>query len=189
MKDTEIEKLLEFAVNMDVFVPNNDPAKELLNITVHGEVVYFKEVSARDIKYFKCYMAFLNYIYDLLPERFHKIVEKRKFYKWLKHLKKDYDNVYSFTDHEKYDFIKTELMTVLNEELSEKFALKFGKTDMLEYTSISFSRMTEKKFREYVRGQLPYLYENVIGAFYDGESYTNVIEEIEMEFEKFLSKI
>jgi hypothetical protein len=60
---------------------------------------------------------------------------------------------------------------------------------MVEYESIAFGRMSQKRFEEYIKEQLPWIYENVIGAFYTGERYDTVIQSIENEYEKFLTKL
>ena len=49
--------------------------------------------------------------------------------------------------------------------------------------------MSQKRLEEYIRLQLPWIYENVIGAFFEGEMYDGIISTIEEEWEKFLSKL
>ena len=49
--------------------------------------------------------------------------------------------------------------------------------------------MSQETFENYIREQLPWIYENVIGAFYSGQKYDGIIQTIENEFEKFLNKL
>ena len=49
--------------------------------------------------------------------------------------------------------------------------------------------MNQQKFKEYVKEQLPYIYENVLGKFFEGEILTGIIETIENEYEIFFSKL
>jgi len=49
--------------------------------------------------------------------------------------------------------------------------------------------MSQDQFETYVKEQLPWIYENVIGAFYSDEIYAGIIDTIEEEYKKFLSKL
>jgi len=106
-------------------------------------------------------MSLLAYIYDYLPNSFKKKVAKDKFYVFLKHLKGNYEVLFEFKDGSK----------------------------MIEYESISFGRMSQKTFESFVRDQLPFIYENVLGAFFEGDIYDAVVKNIEMEYEKFLAQL
>jgi hypothetical protein len=68
------------------------------------------------------------------------------------------------------------------------FKFKDG-TAMVEYESIAFGNMSQKRFEAYIREQLPWIYENVIGAFFEGAIYDGIVETIEKEYEIFLSKL
>ena len=83
MKDTDFEKVMEFYNDGYKLSPVNDRAMDFMMSCTEGEVVPLLEVTSRDVSYHRCYMKFLNYIYDLLPGRFHEIVEKGAFYKGL----------------------------------------------------------------------------------------------------------
>ena len=62
-------------------------------------------------------------------------------------------------------------------------------TKLVTYESISFGRMSEQQFRTYVKEQLPFIYENVIGAFFKGEIYDSIISTIENDYERFFDKL
>ena len=60
---------------------------------------------------------------------------------------------------------------------------------MIEYHSVSFGKMSQKEFESYVSKQLPWIYENIIGAFFSSDTYSNIVATIEQEYKKFLSKL
>lgn len=161
MKDKDYHNLIDFVYVGGGFMPANNKAKELELRCTKGEIVSFNEATQRDLTFHRCYFSLLNFIYSYLPEKFKKQIPESDFYRWLKHLKGSYEIVYTFRDG----------------------------TKMVEYESISFGRMSQKRFKDYVADQLPWIYENVIGAFYEGEIYSNIIETIEQEYEKFMSKL
>jgi hypothetical protein len=161
MKKSDYDKLQEWINVGGGLTPYNDNAKELLEQSSRGEIFTFQNVTKRDLNFHRCYFALLNFIYGYLPSNFKESVPNERFYHFLKHLKGEYEIIFEFKDG----------------------------TKMIEYESISFGRMNQQRFKEYIREQLPWIYENVIGRFYDGEMYSGIIETIEEEFEKFLIKL
>ena len=161
MKDTDYHKLIEVANVGGGWVPANENANDLLDNTHKGEISTLQDVGARDLSFHKCYFSLLNFIYDYLPNSFKKAVSKKDFYKWLKHLKKEYKILFTFKDG----------------------------TQMIEYDSISFAGMSQKEFENYVRGQLPFIYENVIAEFFKGEIYDGILATIEEAYERFFAKL
>ena len=161
MKQSDYEKLIELTYVGGGFLPANINAEELINKCAKGEVITFQEVTARDLKFHRCYMNLIGFIYGYLPKRFKDEVPKEKFYIFLKHLKKDYNILFKFKDG----------------------------TVMVEYESIAFGRMSQKRFEEYIAEQLPFIYENVLGAYFEGEMLKNIIFTIEEEYKYFLSKL
>lgn len=161
MKDKDFQNIIELGHVGGGFVPANEKARELEESCSKGEIISVIEVTQRDLKFHKCYMSLLGYIYDYLPRLFHNKVSKKKFYLWLKHLKGQYDVLYEFNDG----------------------------TKLVEYESISFGNMSEKRFHEYIKEQLPWIYENVIGKFFEGEIFNGIIDTIENEYMKFFSKL
>ena len=109
-----------------------------------------------------------------------------------KHLKKEYSIVYKFKDKEKSNEIAEKLyrsnLNLTGEQIL-KISLMLGYTEMIEYDSISFGKMNQNKFEEFIKNQLPYIYENIIGKFFEGEIYDNIIRTIEEEYKKFFSKL
>jgi len=161
MRDVDYLDTIELTYMGGGFVPENGPAWDLTERCVKGEVVAFKEITARDLSMHRCYFSLIGMVYDYLPKNFKKAVRKEDFYKFLKHLKGDYKVVFEFKDG----------------------------TKMVEYDSIAFGRMSEKKFREYIAEQLPFIYSNVIGMFFEGEIYDNIVEVIEDEYKTFLTNL
>jgi len=162
MKKSEFDKLVELSyTGGHLFRPYNSNAYELCEQLGIGEVINVELKTARDYKFHQCYFVLIDFIYHYLPEKFQTNVPSQHFYKWLQTLKGDYKVIFTFQD---------------------------GK-QLIEYNSISFGRMSQETFKNYIREQLPWIYENVIGAFYKGEKYNGIIQTIEKEFEKFLSKL
>jgi len=161
MKDSDYFKLIELANVGGGFIPANENASELLDQSRKGEILSFKEVTARDISMHRCYFSLLNFIYNYLPLKFRKAVPEDKFYIFIKHLKGEYAVLFEFSDG----------------------------TKMVEYESISFGNMSQKRFESFIREQLPFIYENVIAKFFEGEIYDSIINTIEKEYERFMAKL
>lgn len=161
MIDKDYHNIQEWAVMGGGLIPVSSNAIELLEQSRKSEVLSFIEVTNRDVKFHRCYFSLLGYIYDYLPSSFKRKVKKEKFYIFIKHLKGEYEVLFEFQDG----------------------------TKMVEYESIAFGRMSQKTFENYIREQLPYIYENVLGKFFEGEIYDGIIETIEEEYKKFLAKL
>jgi hypothetical protein len=161
MKISEYEKLIDLTYLGGGFLPANENAEELTLRCAKGEVITFAEVTARDLKFHKCYMDLLGTIYEYLPKKFKETVPKNKFYIFVKHLKKDYRVLFKFKDG----------------------------TKMVEYESIAFGNMSQKRFEEFIAEQLPFIYENIIGVYFEGEMYKNILYTIEEDYKYFLAKL
>lgn len=129
MKDTDYNKICEFANVGGGMIPHNVNATELMEQSQRGEILAFQEVTARDLSFHRAYMGLLKYIYDYLPASFRDKVPSDKFYIFLKHLKGQYDVLFTFKDG----------------------------TRLVEYESIAFGRMSQKRFESYIREQLPWI--------------------------------
>jgi hypothetical protein len=184
----------EFIESEYCLIPENENSITVMENSVVGQVLSFTECGERDLKLHRCYMVFLGYIWDYLPDQFKNAVPKKWFYLFLKHLQRNYKVVYHFQDVQK----QQEIIKVLIEN-KKRFRLTYKAineiatlvdgSELIEYESISFGRMSEMRFREYVREQLPFLYSEVIGRFYEGDVYESIIANIETYFEKFFSKL
>jgi len=161
MTDKDFHTLMDFAYVGGGLIPVSANAIELLEQTGKSEVLSFLEVTSRDIKFHRAYFSLLGFIYDYLPSSFKNQIKKDSFYKFLKHLKKEYKILYVFADG----------------------------SQQIEYDSISFGKMSQKTFENYIREQLPWIYENVIGKYFEGDIYNGIIDTIEEEYKKFLSKL
>lgn len=161
MKDTEYNDLLEFIPVNGGLLPANQNAIDLMAIAKGREVITMQNVSKRDTKFHRCYFSLLNYIWTMLPPHFRAKVPCDQFYLFLKMLKGEYDEVFQFKD---------------------------GRS-MVQYHSISFGKMNQQQFVEYVAEQLPIIYEEVIMQIFKSDQAKLVIESIEAEYQKFLSKL
>ena len=161
MTDKNYKNIIELTYAGAGFIPFNQNAIELTDNCVKGEVISFIECTQRDLKFHRCYFSILNFIYGYLPNSFKKAIPESKFYIWLKHLAGKYKVLFEF---------------------------KNG-TKLVEYDSIAFGKMSQKRFKEYIKDQLPFIYENVIGVFYEDEMYDNIIATIEQEYVKFFDRL
>lgn len=161
MSDKDYQNRIDLTYVGNGFIPGNENASELIERCQKGEVISFKEMTERDLKFHKCYMSLLNMIYSYLPDKFKSAVPGNKFYMWLKHLQGKYKVLFEFQDG----------------------------TKLVEYESIAFGRMSQKRFEEYVAEQLPFIYEEVIGKFYKDKIYDNIIKTIEEDYQNFLNKL
>lgn len=161
MKDSDFYKLVEFTNAGGGLLPLNSNAVELVEMSRKGEILTFKEITNRDTRFHRCYFSLLNFIYDYMPKSFKRKVPENKFYIWLKHLKNEYEVIFEFKDG----------------------------TKMVEYESISFGNMSQKRFEAFIRDQLPYIYENVLGKYFEGEILNGIIDTIEEEYKKFFAKL
>ena len=161
MTDKDYHRIQEWVNVGGGITPLSTNAIELLEQSHKGEVLSFLEVTNRDVKFHRCYFSLLSFIYDYLPASFKRKVKKDHFYKFIKHLKGEYEILFEFKDG----------------------------TKLVEYDSIAFGRMSQKTFENYIREQLPFIYENIVGKFFEGEMYDGIIDTIEEEYKKFLSKL
>lgn len=161
MKDTDYNDLVELTPVGGGFLPVNQNAQTMLEMGRRGEVIAFREVTARDLSFHRAYFALLRSIYAWTTPAFKQAISEQNFYQFLKHLQGQYEVLFEFQDGSK----------------------------MIEYKSISFGRMSQKSFEDYVREQLPVIYEDVIMKLYDGDTASRIISSIEEEFEKFLAQL
>lgn len=161
MKDSDFLRRIDLAYVGGGFIPVNDNAHDLMSTAVKGQVFNFKEITARDLKFHNAYFSLINYIYRYMPQQFREKVSYANFYTFLKHIKGDFDVIYEFNDGTKY----------------------------VEYKSISFGKMSQEQFINYVRDQLPFIYENLIRRLFSDEISDSIIGTIEEEYAKFLEKL
>lgn len=153
--------VLEFEHQQGLLKPNNQAAIDFISNLKHKETVYLKDIGQRDIKFHRAYFGLLNYIYSWMPVKFKMRIPEKIFYTFIKDLTGQYTIWYTF---------------------------KNGR-EITEYTSISFGRMSQKTFEEYVKNQLPMIYDNLIYVLFDAEEAEMIIENIEFEWEKFLDTL
>lgn len=161
MKKSDYDKLSEWLNVGGGLTPHNENAREIIEQSTRGEILTFDNKTYRDLSFHRCYFSLLNFIYDYLPVKFKETIPKERFYYFLKHLKGEYEVIFTFKDG----------------------------TKMVEYESISFGRMNQTRFEEYIREQLPWIYENVLGLYFKGDMHNGIVETIEEEYKKFLSKL
>jgi hypothetical protein len=163
MTDKDYGRLTEFInEGTGCLVPYNQSSRDLTDTAKSGEIITLLEMTDRSLSFHRCYFSLLGFIYDQLPKRFHQKLAKKHFHTYLKHLKGNFNIV-----------------------------AQFGDIVLVEYDSISFSRMSQNQFKDYIRDMLPWIYLKVIGKYYKvgGWRYNRKINDIETEYIKFLSKL
>lgn len=161
MKDKDYNKITSWRNAGGCLIPENEKARELLDNIKGSEILDFIEVTKRDISFHRCYFSLLGFIYDFMPQQFKTKIHKKHFHRFIQHHKGDFKIIYDFKDS----------------------------PPLLEYDSISYENMSQKRFEETIRMQLPFIYEYLLGAYYKDETLVNIIEIIEEKYKKFLSKI
>lgn len=161
MKDTEYKQLIELSKVGGGFIPANDIAAELLDNLTNGEIITVKNITKRDLRFHRAYFALLKEIYGYLPKSFHYKIPEDKFFQFIKHVTGDFEVIFEFKDG----------------------------TKLIEYKSIAFGKMNQQQFREYVREQLPFIYSEILGKYYEGDMLSGIIDTIEENFERFLAKL
>ena len=199
MNDIDYSHIIELSYQNGAFLPVNDAGRELAEQLADGQMLAFSEITARDLQFHRCYMGLLKYIRKQLPLSFQKQISEKHFYQFLKHLQKHYKTVYNFKDDAKrieiFEYLKDKKKTDkknygrLTYKAINNISDYFGKLQLVEYESIAFGKMSQFQFETYVREQLPFIYSNVIGAFYADEKYDEIIADIEETFKKFLAKL
>lgn len=140
-----------------MLVPSTDESREWLEMLKHNTPVNFKVIEARDTKFHRCYFGLLAYIYDRLPPSFKAKIQKDNFYNFLKILGRQYDVVYSFADGREF----------------------------ITYHSISFGRMNQSKFRDFVNAQLETIYSDLLVPL----EMDYLMDDINKEFQNFIDRL
>ena len=143
------------------FIPENANALEFMDQLKRDEIVMFKNVTARDIKLHGCYFVLLSEVWGYMPKSFRDTVPDKLFYQWLKMYQNKYEVIFEF---------------------------KNGK-QLVKYESISFGRMNNNRFKEYIKDQIPDLYDILEAALKNPVLVKAAIETIEENFEKMFSKL
>ena len=161
MKPEQFKELPEFAKVNDALVGANKEAIDIIQDLESGEITYLKQSKERDSMFHKCYFMLLGYIYGLLPGTFKKVIKKKHFYTWLKYLKGEIEIIFEFKDGPAF----------------------------CEPVSISFSKMDEQKFKEFVRNQLVFIFGDVLPKLLNEKELKFAIDSIEENFERFFDKL
>lgn len=134
MKDTDFERLLNFKIVNGVLYPLNDKALDYCLINSNDEV-YLIPQTQRDLSLHACYFVFCGWIWEQLPTKFklERCPNKHNMYKYLKLVQGEYD-----------------------------ITMKYKDIEAMEFKSISFGRMSNDQFKDFVNEQIISLYENIL---------------------------
>jgi hypothetical protein len=198
--NTDAEEFLQEYIHLGfieheiITVPDNEITVDYLQEKEAGSTLLYKIISIRDGALHNCYFSLLSYIYDYLPDKFQKVVLKKEFLYFLKQLKKEYRVVYSFKDENKKQQVKEQLINRKKElkltyKNIEKIAEMLGKSDLIDYISLSYAKMNNEEFKQYIRDTMPFIYTDVIGKFYEGDRLKDIVSTIESEYDRFFVKL
>jgi hypothetical protein len=157
MKDTEFKDLLHCKVQYGAIIPKGQSAIEFIETNAYQDV-YLLNQTPRDAGFHACYFALMGYIWEAMPPSFkkYKCPNKANMYKYMKLISGQYKIEMSFKDKE-----------------------------AIEFESISFAKMNEQKFKEYVNEQLSYFYTEILVPL----EMEEFMQKIEKEFKKFMEKL
>lgn len=163
-----LEKYLQFKVkDNSILVPAQIESKEFLETLKNNETVYLTFNKPRDNGFHSCYFSLLKYIYLNLPIHFRiKFIEK-----------------YPTKEYKQLELFRLFLKDLFNE--FEYLEIGKSKRQIKEYTSISFAKMNQLEFNEYVNNQLGNIYSDLLVPLECEYLYDDICK----EFEKFLSKL
>ncbi len=157
MTDKNYTELIELRKTDNGFVPVNENAMNLLLTSKPYESIFVTECTQRDLKFHRCYFKLISNIYFMLPDSFKEHISSSQFHNFLKCLTGQSKVVHEF------------------KELPP----------LVEYDSISFGRMSQKKFEGFVRDQLSAIYTELLPKY----KLEFLIDEIEENFEKFIIRL
>lgn len=120
--------------------------------------ITLKEVNNRDTSFHKCYFAWCAWLWEQMPLKFklHRCPNKNDMYKYLKLVSGQFSH-----------------------------SIQFKEYVVIEFESISFARMNETKFREYVMNQISAFYTEVLVPL----KMEYLQEEAEKEFNNMFNKL
>ena len=206
MKDRDYQNIIELSFCNGVFLPANDAGREISETLADGQILPFHEVSGRDLMFHKLYMVFLKDVWNQLTPAFKKNIPDKYFYEFLKAYKCQYDFIYSIKNEKKCNEIRDFLKMLKKEFTANKVRLpewaikiiceKFGRVELAKFKSIGFGSMSQNTFENFVREQLPYIFE-VVHELYDFkenhvlniDKANAIINEIEKDFAGFLKQL
>jgi hypothetical protein len=161
-----MDNYLEFKIiDNAVLMPSQIETKEYVESIKKNTIVYVTFHKPRDLGFHKCYFALLRFIYLNLPLNF-----RTRFI-----------NKFPNSESKQLEFFRTFLKDVLGEYEE----VVFNKRTVKIYNSISFKKMNQLDFNKYVNKQLGDIYTLILVPLDCG----NLMDEINIEFQKFLDKL
>jgi len=158
--DDYLKLILFRNIQNSALVPENELALDLLDSSKHNEVLAFRNVTPRDLKLHGGYFIMLTKVRKFLPKNIKDAISDKKFYSWVRIQSKQYDVDWDFGDG----------------------------TKMITPHSISFGKMNNSQFKDYIKTQIPHIYN--IFMKYLPEYLANIaIMSIEEGFERFFTKL
>lgn len=157
MKDTEFKELLAFKVVNGVLYPINNKANDFVFQQENNEV-YMVNKTPRDTAFHACYFLFCNWLWQQMPTKFklERCPDRSQMYNYIKVIQGKY-----------------------------KLSMKFKGIEFYEFESISFGRMSDSKFNEFVNEQISVIYTELLIPL----GLEHLQEQAEKEFKGLFNKL
>lgn len=157
MKDTEFIDLMAWKVVNWVLYPINNKANDFV-FQQEGNEVYLVNKTPRDTAFHACYFLFCTWLWQQMPTKFklERCPDKSQMYNYIKILQGKY-----------------------------KVAMEYKGLKFYEFESISFARMNDAKFNEFVNDQITIIYTELLIPL----KMEHLLEQAETEFKGMFKKL
>ena len=149
VKQKEFKQSIPFKVTTAGLLPTEGEARDFC-YQHNGSEVFMKPATNRDLKFHRCYFKVLDWLWWQMPLSFKKRVEQKDMYLLMKLIRGQY-----------------------------KVTMQFKDIKHIEYDSISFGKMNEEVFKDYVNDSLTAFLNEILIPMNLGHIYDESIEEFE----------
>lgn len=136
--------------------PTDTESEEIINSLAKGDNLNVVLNADRNVLMHRAYFSILSFVWDNLPEKFQKKCPKKHFYKFLKEMQG------------RFEIIK----------ISEK-------TEIKEYESINFSKMSFKRFHDIFTEDLNYIITEILPALDMSDFSEILVSKYELTLTKY----
>lgn len=157
MKDHEFQELLAFKVVNGVLYPTNNKANDFV-FSNDNQEVYLLPKTPRDAAFHACYFLWCNWLWQQMPTKFklERCPDRAEMYNYIKIMQGKY-----------------------------KKAMIYQCKEFYQIESISFGRMNDEKFKDFVNEQIAFIYEELLIPL----KLEHLHEQAEKEFKGLFGKL
>lgn len=157
MKHIEYKELCEFNVHNNILSPENSKAMDLCFMN-EGKNIMMSAQTPRDLSLHRCYHLFCRWLWDKMPLSFKnsRCLDQDQMYNYLKIISGQYE-----------------------------LAMVYKGKEFYKFHSISFGKMSNDKFKEFLMDQMSSIYTNLLLPL----KMENLYEEMEQEFKKIFKEL